>query len=89
MQSWLPNGIGYINGINTFMRNFLIPLNQPDMIKRSDFRRETAVDTEDLVVDESCHREHVEDSTTVAPGVGVAVLVLTLVVKAINLENKN
>ena len=69
------------------MRNFLIPLDQPDVIKRSNFRREAAVDAEDLVVDEGCHREHVEDSAAVAPGAGVAVFVLTLIIETIHLEN--
>ena len=47
------------------------------------------MDAEDLVVDEGCHREHVEDSAAVAPGVGVAVLVLALVVEAVNLTRRN
>ena len=77
-----------LRGTFTFMWNFLVPLDQPDVIKRPDFRRESAVDAEDLVVDESCHGEHVEDSAAVAPGVGVAVLVLALVVETVNLASE-
>ena len=56
----------WVRGI-TFMWNFLVPLDQPDVIQRPDFRRGSAVDAKDLVINESCHGEHVEDSAAVAP----------------------
>jgi hypothetical protein len=68
------------------MRDLLVPLDEPDVIEGSDLRREASVDAQHLTVYEGGHRQHVEDAAAVAPGVGVAVLVLAFVVEPVHLK---
>ena len=67
------------------MWNFLVSLDEAYVVEGSDVGRETAVDAEHLSVDERGHREEIEDAATVAPGVGVAVLGLALVIETVDL----
>ena len=61
------------------MRDFLISVNQSDMVESGDIGREAAVDAEHLLVDERGHCEVVEHPAAVPPRVGVPVLVLAFV----------
>ena len=70
------------------MGDLLVPLDESDLVQSPDVGREAAVDAEDLAVDERGDGEHVEHLAAVAPHVAVAILVLTLVIKAINLQIK-
>ena len=69
------------------MGDLLVPLDEPDLVQGPDVGREAAVDAEDLAVDERGYGEHVKHLAAVAPDVAVAVLVLALVIKTINLYN--
>lgn len=67
------------------MRNFLDSVKRSNIIKGIDARRETTVETEDLVVDEGSQREVVEKIGKEFPNVGVAVFPKTLVVETVHL----
>lgn len=67
------------------MRNLLDAVQGSDVVQRVDAGRETAVETEDLVVDEGGEGEVVEEVGEVLPDVGVAVLSEALVVEAVDL----
>lgn len=69
------------------VRHFLYAVERPDVVERVDTGRETAVETEDLVVDERGKRQVVEQVCKVFPNVGVAVLAEALVVEAVDLSN--
>ena len=69
------------------MRNLLVSLDQPDLIQRPDLWGQTTVDTEDLAVDEGRNREKIKDFATIFPDIAVPVLVLTLVVEPVDLQN--
>ena len=71
----------------TFMWDFLIPLNESDMIECSDVRWQTSVHTENLTVYQGRNGQHVKHPAAVSPGVGVPVFVLALVVKAVHLQS--
>jgi hypothetical protein len=58
-----------------------------DVIERVDARRQAAVQAEDLVVDEGCEGEVVEEVGEVLPDVGVAVFPQALVVETVNLRD--
>ena len=70
------------------MGDLLVPLDESDLVQSPDVGREAAVDAEDLAVDERGDGEHVKHLAAVAPHVAVAILVLTLVIKAIDLQTK-
>ena len=65
--------------MHTFVRYLLIAVDEPDMIERHDIRRESSVDTQDLLVDEGGHGEEIEHAAAVAPRVRVPVFRLALV----------
>lgn len=67
------------------MRHLLYAVKRPDVVERVNARRETTVQTEDLVVDQGSERQVVEKVCEVFPHIGVAVLAETLVVKAVHL----
>ena len=67
------------------MWNFLVSVDETDMVEGSDVRRQTAVDAKDLSVNESGNGQKVEHTTAVLPRVGVAVFCLALVVKPVHL----
>ena len=70
-----------------FVRHLNLPVDLPYLIKSVEIGTETAVQTEDLVLDDSCEREQVEQISVVLPDIGIAVLPQTLVVKAVDLGN--
>lgn len=65
--------------------HFLDAVKRSDVIKRVDAWGQTAVQTEDLVVDEGGQGEVVEEVCEVLPDVCVSVLSETLVVEAVDL----
>src|SRR3954467_2908948 len=67
----------------TLVRHLLYPVQSTDVIKRVNARRETSVETEDLVVNERGERQEVEQVCEVLPDVGVAVFAQALVVEAV------
>jgi hypothetical protein len=69
----------------TLMRNFLYTVERSNVIEGVDARRQTAVQAEDLVVNQGGEREVVEEVCEVLPDVGVAVLSEALVVEAVDL----
>jgi hypothetical protein len=69
----------------TLMRNFLYTVERSNVIEGVDARRQTAVQAEDLVVNQGGEREVVEEVCEVLPDIGVAVLSEALVVEAVNL----
>ena len=70
------------------VRDLLVPLDQPDLIQGPDLGREAAVDTEDLAVDEGGDCEKIKYFAAIFPNIAVSVLVLTLVIEPVNLEDK-
>jgi hypothetical protein len=71
----------------SFMRHFLYPIKGADVVQGVDTRRQPAVQTEDLVVDQSRERQVIEEIGEVLPHVRVAILSKALVVKTIDLSN--
>lgn len=69
------------------MWNFLYTVKGSDVIKSIDTWRKTSVKTEDLVINESCEREVVEEVCKILPYVGIAILSEALVIEAIDLGN--
>jgi hypothetical protein len=67
------------------VRHFLYAVEGPDVVEGIDAGRETAVQTEDLVVDQGGKRQIVEKICEVFPDVRVAVLAEALVVEAVDL----
>lgn len=67
------------------MRDFLSSGNNANLVERANFRTETAVDTQNLAVDDGCQGEEIEDLTARLPHGSVAVLLLTLLVEAVDL----
>lgn len=71
----------------SFMRNFLDPVESPDVVEGVDARGEAAVKAEDLVVDEGGEREVVEQVGEILPHIRVSVLPQALVVETVHLRN--
>ena len=69
------------------MGNLLDAIQRPDIVQSIDTRRQTAMQTEDLVVDERGERKIVEKVGEVLPNVCVTVLAQALVVKPIHLRD--
>lgn len=67
--------------------HLLDPVERPNVVERVDAGREASVKAEDLVVDQGCEGEVVEQVREVLPHVGVAVLAQALVVKAVDLRD--
>jgi hypothetical protein len=69
------------------MRNFLDPIQRTNVVKSVDGGTQTAVQAEDLVLDESGERKVVEKIGEVFPDIGIAVFAQALVIKPIHLCN--
>ena len=69
----------------SFVRYFLDSVEGADVIKRVDARREAAVQTEDLVINQSGEREIVEEVCEEFPYVCIAVLSEAFIVEAVDL----
>lgn len=69
------------------MWNFLNAVQTPDVVEGIDRGRETAVEAEDLIVDQGCEGEVVEKVGEVFPYVGVSVLPETFIIKAVDLSD--
>lgn len=67
------------------MRNFLGAGNNADLIKCSDFGRETTVDTEHPAINDSSQGKEVEDLTAGLPDGSVSVLLLAFLVESVYL----
>lgn len=67
------------------MRHFLDAIQSSDIIKRVNARRQAAVETENLIVDQGGEGKVVEQVGKVLPHVSVAVLAQAFVVKAVDL----
>lgn len=68
-----------------FMGHLLDSVKSADVVKGINTRRETTVETEDLVVNEGCEGEVVEEVGKVLPDIGVAVFAQAFVVEAVDL----
>ena len=69
------------------VRHLLYPIESPDVVERVNAGRQSTVQTEDLVVDQSGEREVVEEVGEVFPDIRIAVFAQALVVEAVNLGN--
>lgn len=69
------------------MRDFLDAVDGADVVERVDRRGKTAVQTEDLVVDQCCEREVIEKICEELPHICVSVLAQALVVESIHLSD--
>ena len=69
------------------MRYLLYTVESADVVKCINTWGETSVKTENLIVDESCEREVVEEIGEVLPYVGIAILSETFIVEAVHLSN--
>ena len=67
------------------MWNLLYSVERTNVVESVDAWRKTSVKTEDLVLDQSCEREEVEEVGEVLPDICVAILSQTLVVEAVDL----
>jgi hypothetical protein len=66
---------------------FLNAVKRPDVIEGVNARRETTVETENLVVDQGGQREVIEKIREVFPDICVSVLAKALVVEAVHLSD--
>ena len=69
------------------VRDFLDPVQRPDVVQGVDTRGQAAVKAEDLVVDKGGEGQVVEEVGEVFPDVGVAVLAEALVVETVHLRD--
>jgi len=69
------------------MGNFLGAGDNANLIKCSDFGRETTVNTEYSTINDSSQGKEIEDLTAGLPDGGVSVFLLALLVKAVYLGN--
>lgn len=69
------------------MRHLLYSVQRTDVIERVNAGRKTSVKTEDLVVDERCERQEIEQVCKVLPDIRVAILAQALVVEAVHLSD--
>lgn len=67
------------------VRDFLNTVQGSDVVERVDGRAQPTMQTKDLVLNESCEGEVVEEVGEVFPHVGVAVFAQALVVEAVHL----
>ena len=65
------------------MRSLLHSVELPDLIKCIDARGESAVEAENLVFDDSCQWQIVEELCELFPNICVAVFPQTLIIEAI------
>ena len=71
-------------GEGSFVGNLDFPIDGSDLIDGLDFGAEPSVDAESLSVDDGSEGKVVEDFGAVFPGIGVAVLPIDLIIKAID-----
>jgi hypothetical protein len=71
----------------TLMRNLLSTCNNANLINSADFRAESTVNAENLTINDRSKDEKVEDLAAGLPNRGVAVLLLTLLVEAVDLSD--
>lgn len=76
-------------GHRTFVWDFSEAVDDLDLIDTMDARRQTAVDAEDLVVDDAGEGEVVEHVGEVMPDGGVAVLATTFGIEAVGLSDSS
>ncbi len=69
------------------MRHLLYPIQRTDVVQGINAGRKTAVEAEDLVVDEGGKGEVVEEVGKVLPDIRVAIFPETLVVETVYLGN--
>lgn len=69
----------------TFVWNLLNAVERPNIVQSVDAGRQTAVQTEDLIIDQGSERQVVEQVCKVFPDIRVAVLAETLVVETVDL----
>ena len=67
------------------MRNLLDSVEPPDVVERVDAGGETAMQTEDLVVNQGGERKIVEKVGKVLPDIGITILAQAFVVEAVYL----
>lgn len=68
------------------MGDFAKPVDDFDLINRVDRRRKTAVNAEDLVVDDHAQGKEIEHVGEIVPDIGIAVFACTLRIKSIGLS---
>ena len=73
----------------TLVRNLLQPVQGSDVVQGVDTRRQTAVEAEDLTVNQSCQGEIIEQIGEIFPHVGIPVLPQTLNNTGITLKTQN
>ena len=61
------------------VRDLLVSINEPDVVQSANFRAESTVDTQYLLVNQSSHGQEVEYPATVPPRIHIAVLCLALI----------
>ena len=66
-----------------FVGRLLHPVQLPDLVQRVDAGRETAVQAEDVVLDDSSERQIVEEAGEILPDISIAILAKALVIEAI------
>lgn len=69
------------------MRDLLLALDLPHLIQRDNIRRQPPVNTQYLPVDDRRYIQVVENLSTVLPRVRIPVLLLTLLVKPVDLRD--
>jgi len=69
----------------SFMRDFLDTVERADVIKGVDGWAETSVEAENLILNEGCEGEEIEEVRKILPDIGVAVFSQTLIVESIDL----
>ena len=69
------------------MRDFLLPIKASDVIQSGKVWRETTMETEHGVFNDSCHGKKIKNVSEVLPHVASAELSQTFIVKTIHLSN--
>lgn len=92
--SWTDSPAASVIGIRpqkiahgTLMRYFLNSVERADVVERVDTGRQTAVQAEDLVVNEGGQGQVVEEVREELPHVRIAILAQALIVEAVHLRN--
>ena len=70
-----------------FMGDFLNSVKFSNLIEAFEMRREASMETENLILNNSCHRQVVKKVSVVFPNICIAVFPITLVIKSIDLCN--
>lgn len=67
------------------MRDFLKTIKGSNVVKSVNGRRESSMETEDLVLNQSCKWQVVKEVSEVLPNIGIAVLAKALIIESIDL----